>query len=176
MGMRPNDVPITLNAHGKPEIASASDALFFNVAHSRETILIALGREGRVGVDIEYLDRETDALEIARNSFTPNEFRLIEQAGDPADQRRAFFRCWTRKEAVMKADGRGLSIPLSAIEVPVADQAVSTPVRIAESGLGGSELWFVTDLALGDGIAGALAVSLPKLRLRAYGLPLGRLR
>jgi 4'-phosphopantetheinyl transferase len=177
MDLRPSDVPIALGPQGKPEVIPADgSSLFFNVAHSRETILIALCGESRVGIDIEYLDRETDVLEIARNSFTPDEFHRIEEAGGPADLRRAFFRCWTRKEAVIKADGRGLSIPLSDVEVPVSEGAASAPVRIAGSSLAGSETWFVTDLELGDGIAGALATDRSELRPSTFSLPLNQLR
>lgn len=173
LGLVPREVPIILTAYGKPELPpECGERLFFNVAHSRETVLIALCREGLVGVDLEYLDRRTDALDIAGNYFTIEEFRQIEGAGDPAERQRAFFRCWTRKEAVVKADGRGLSIPLGSIAVPVLESAASTPV-IAGEGAGSEQAtWFVTDLAMGDGIAGAFAAGRRGLSPRSFAFPL----
>jgi len=174
MHLRPSEVPIAPTAYGKPELPpECGERLFFNVAHSRETVLIALCREGRVGVDLEYLDRRTDALDIAGNYFTTEEFRQIEGAGGAAERQRAFFRCWTRKEAVVKADGRGLSIPLSSIAVPVLESAAATPVVIAGDGAGSEQAtWFVTDLAMGDGIAGAFAAGRRGLSPRSFAFPL----
>lgn len=174
----PVAVPILLDAYGKPETSAVNGrALFFNVAHSRETILIALCRESRVGIDLEYLDRETDVLEVARASFTAAECRQIEEAADPVQRSRAFFRCWTRKEAVVKADGRGLSLPLTTFEVPVLAPARGALVHVVEraEGRGLSANWFVSDLALGNEIAGAVAVSNNRLRPETFHLPLGAL-
>lgn len=177
VGMPPALIPITLSAYGKPETPAVNGrSLFFNVAHSRETILIALCSSGRVGVDLEYLDRETDVLEVARASFTAAEYRQIEETADSDELRRAFFQCWTRKEAVVKADGRGLSLALDSFEVPVLTAAQSAMVEVyggtGESGP--SATWFVSDLTLDD-IVGAVAVPDPQLRVRTFGFPLARL-
>jgi len=165
----PREVPIALSPYGKPEIPG--NPLHFNLAHSRSTILVALCRDSAVGVDLEFLDRATDHLEVARTSFTPSESRQIAQLPTLDAQRRAFFDCWTRKEAVVKADGRGLSLPLTAFEVPVLAPADRTPVVLAESSRlpGAPSTWFVTGLSLtgphGEGIAAAFAAASPDLRL-----------
>jgi 4'-phosphopantetheinyl transferase len=168
-----SEVPLILSASGKPELSpDCGHTLFFNLAHSRETVLIALCRESPVGVDLEYLDRQTNALDIASNYFTPREFRQIQETGEPSARQQAFFRCWTRKEAVVKADGRGLSIPLNSLEVPVLDRAASTPVRIVASGSAPDpETWFVTDLAMGDAIAGAFAAGSKGLETSTFVFP-----
>lgn len=178
LGLPAGRVPITLSAYGKPETAALDGKpIWFNVAHSRETILIAICREGRVGIDLEYLDRETDVLEVARNSLTGSEFGEIEKTRDPVLRRCRFFRCWTRKEAVVKADGRGLSLPLDSFEVPAMAPARWTPVQLP-GGLGYTQpakrprTLFVSDLALGEGVAGAFAVETDGLRLRTFELPL----
>jgi len=173
LGLPENEVPITLSAYRKPELSPTNDdTLFFNIAHSRETVLIALCRESRVGIDLEYLDRKTDVLEIARNSFHPNEVTQIEQIADPVAQQAAFFRCWTRKEAVIKADGRGLSLSLSSFQVPVIDPATSAPVPISDGEDGTPQTWGVSDISLGEEIAGAFAVGLPGLLPRTFRFPL----
>jgi 4'-phosphopantetheinyl transferase len=177
LGLHPSRVPLALSAFGKPEIPQANAGpLFFNLAHSRDTVLIVLCRANRVGIDLEYLDRKIDALEIARHSFHPDELLQIEQIADPAARQRAFFRCWTRKEAVLKADGRGLSLALSSFQVPVLDAAESSAVLIAGGdGLPAPQTWFVSDLALHEGIAAAFAAGVPGLIFRTFSFPLNAL-
>ncbi len=126
-----------------------------------------------MGVDLEYLDRATDALEVARNSFTGNEFRQIEGITDPDARQRAFFGCWTRKEAVVKADGRGLSLPLTAFEVPVVAYTQRTLVEVDETEAGGGcASWSLSNLELGDEIAGAFAAEVSGLAAKTWQLPL----
>lgn len=175
----PREVPIVLSPYGKPEIPG--NPIYFNLAHSRSTILIALCRDSPVGIDLEYLDRDTDILEVARTSFTPAESRQIALLPVPDDRHRAFFHCWTRKEAVVKADGRGLSLPLTAFEVPVIAVADRTPVLIdAASGiLPSRSTLFVTSLELGndlsDNIAAAFATGSPAIQPRTLSFPLAAL-
>jgi 4'-phosphopantetheinyl transferase len=172
--LAPKDVPILLGSHGKPEIpATHSHSLFFNIAHSRSTIVIALCRTSPVGVDLEYLDRNTDVMEVSSNAFTSREFRAIEDLEDPILRRRAFFRCWTRKEAVIKADGRGLSLPLASFEVPVIEAASSTPVIVTEGGdsLRGSRSFYVSDMSLGEQMAGAYALEKPECGVGMFLFP-----
>jgi 4'-phosphopantetheinyl transferase len=80
----------------------------FNVAHSGGVVLIALSRAGAVGVDVERVDREIEVLEVARTALHADDVAGIASAENPAAE---FFRCWTRHEAVGKADGRGLLKP-----------------------------------------------------------------
>ncbi len=162
LGLAPKDVPITLSPYGKPQ----TPALHFNVAHSRDTILIALSCGSRVGVDLEYLDRDTEISDIARTSFTEHECRAIETGG-PAHRRRAFFNCWTRKEAVIKADGRGLSVPLNSFEVSVCTNAQFSPVHLVDGGT-----WFVSDVSVGEEIAAAVAIELPDLQRHQFSFPM----
>jgi len=159
----PRLVPITLGSHGKPATpASDGNSLHFNVAHSHGSILIALSGRGPVGVDLERIDPNLDVMEIAGNSFTPGETQQLAGISDPDQRQRAFFRCWTRKEAVVKADGRGLSLPLTSFEVPVLESAISHPVSLVWSGeetqFARTQLYFVADVPLGDEFSGALAL------------------
>jgi 4'-phosphopantetheinyl transferase len=91
--------------------------------------IVAVSRN-RVGVDIERL-RSMDACDaIARTTFSSSEY--LAQARLPSDIRqRAFFQCWTRKEAVVKALGGGLSIPLDSFEVTVEPDVPARVVRFA---------------------------------------------
>ena len=175
LNVTPAQVPISLSALGKPETPAVDGhSIFFNVAHSRDVILIAFSRTSQVGIDVEYFDRKTDALEIARHSFTANEVMQLERLDDPLARQRAFFRCWTRKESVIKADGRGLSLPLNRVEVPIEDLAAPVAVVIDFAPAQGTpnDVWFVSDLQLGEGIAAAVAMAAPHPILNTFRLPL----
>lgn len=176
--LSPNLVPITSNPYGKPETPAVNGLdLFFNVAHSRATILIGLCRASHLGVDVEYIDSATNFLEIARNSFASSEVDMMMKIGDPLEQRRTFFRCWARKEAVIKADGRGLSVPLNFVEVPVTGPVASAPIFIKEEfeKRDNNLPWFVSDVVLGQGIAAAVAVRIPHLKPSTFHFPLALL-
>ncbi|HEX6694358.1 MAG TPA: 4'-phosphopantetheinyl transferase superfamily protein [Longimicrobiales bacterium] len=122
VGRAAADIRFEKTALGKPYLASGPS---FNVSHSGSEILIAIASGGRIGVDVEEVRRLRDMFSLARTSFTPPEVDMV--AGFPEqDQLRAFFRVWTRKEAMLKALGCGLT-GLSGIRV-TADPGVENAV------------------------------------------------
>jgi 4'-phosphopantetheinyl transferase len=171
-GTDSRSIDIGTGAHGKPEthLFNASN-IFFNVAHSKNTILIALGRQGVLGVDVEYFDRMTDIMEVARFNFTKGETASLAAIVDMEARKRAFYRYWTRKEAIAKADGRGLLLSLSSFDVS-HDSTNLHPVRVRESAEEEGKLYFVSDLELGDEAAGALALESPSCRVARLIFPL----
>jgi 4'-phosphopantetheinyl transferase len=167
-----HQVPIQTGPHGKPETpVIRGRSISFNVAHSHGTILIALRRQGAVGVDVEHINQATEIMDIAQSSFTAAETAKLASCADEEQRRQAFYRCWTQKEAVVKADGRGLSMPLSSFEVPV-DPANSAPVAVRDPSSSSGTLYLVSDLALGDGIAGAIALDSQDCHLSMLTFPL----
>lgn len=86
--------------------------LFFNISHSGEYALCAISKKNRVGIDIEAI-KDIDFKEFS-GCFTAREWICINTSDDPGT---AFYRFWTRKEAIIKADGKGLQIPLPGFEV-----------------------------------------------------------
>ena len=94
--------------HGKPHLLGHS-GLDFSISHSGGLALIAVARGRRLGADVEHVRQGTDVLAIARGSLSPRERRTIESQGSDEARRNAFFRCWTRKEAYLKARGVGLA-------------------------------------------------------------------
>ena len=109
-----------------------------------------------MGIDIEALRPVPEAENIAARFFAPGEieaFRLVA----PAERERAFFSCWTRKEAFVKAVGSGLSHSLRSFEVTLRP---GEPARIVQAGTMGSEArdWTLTELPAVPGYVGALAV------------------
>ncbi len=121
----------------------------FNVSHSRERGLIALGESGRVGADIEDLHPQRNMGLLIDTAFTPAERSDMESA-DVFGKKRLFFKLWTIKEALVKAVGMGLALDMSSFEVPLAmrrgagnaefhfPQAPSVPWRLDSIENGGS--------------------------------------
>ena len=101
--------------HGKPFLID-HDALHasFSLSHTRGMVACAVTSDVDVGVDVECVDREVNAAAIAERFFAPAETRLLRQLG-PDAQRDRFFDLWTLKEALLKALGAGLTMPLASL-------------------------------------------------------------
>lgn len=121
LGVDPRGLVFVENAWGKPRLAR-HPTLHFSLSHSGDYAVLAASEALEVGADIERV-RELDHLDLARRYFHPGEVVAIEGAGEADAQRLAFFRLWTLKEAVVKALGRGLSIPLDSFELSISDRA-----------------------------------------------------
>jgi 4'-phosphopantetheinyl transferase len=161
LGIAPHDISLRAGEHGKLEIGgSVGKKLSFNVAHSNNTILIAIGYRDAIGVDVEYLDRTTDLMEVAHANFTRGEIAALEAAVSPEIRRKTFYTYWTRKEAVGKADGRGLLISLASLDVSLGSMS-NNSVRLLNSDNDGSKEYFVSDIDLGNRSVGALALDSP---------------
>ncbi len=118
VGRAPAALRFASNDHGKPRLI---DGPPFSLSHSAGTMLLAIGSD-EVGCDIEWIDDALDWAPLAATFFTLAERAALDAL--PADAaRRAFFACWARKEAFVKALGLGLSYPLDAFEVSVGETA-----------------------------------------------------
>jgi 4'-phosphopantetheinyl transferase len=114
----PGRVQFNYSPYGKPALAAefAAAHLSFNVSHSHALALFAIARGRALGVDVEYLRAAVAVREIAERFFSANEVAAF-CALPAAQQPSAFFDCWTRKEAYIKARGEGLSFPLAEFDV-----------------------------------------------------------
>lgn len=119
LGWRPEDIRFAYSNYGKPLLAPETNGsdLRFNLTHSHGLALLAVTRGRDIGVDVERLrDMERDGEPLAERFFSPRESAVLRSL--PAELRReAFFLCWTRKEAYIKAKGQGLSLPLDQFDV-----------------------------------------------------------
>ncbi len=122
VGTPPANIEFNYAPNGKPSMAGSAADVQFNVSHSGERALYAISRRCPVGADIEHLEREVDFDAIAGRFFTSPE-RLILKSTPALERKRAFLAAWTRKEAVVKACGDGLSLPLDGFEVTIAPDA-----------------------------------------------------
>jgi 4'-phosphopantetheinyl transferase len=157
LGVAPQQLAFTYNTHGKPALAElyAHTGIRFNLSHSGELALYAVSCERDVGVDIEQLRDGIDEIAIAERFFSAAE-RAELQALPPAERKIAFFRCWTRKEAYIKAHGDGLAMPLDQFSVPLEHQPSSK--RIVTSDARESERWSFVSLDCHPAYAAAVVV------------------
>jgi 4'-phosphopantetheinyl transferase len=168
LGLDPGGVRFCYNPYGKPALAGepepGEDALRFNVSHSGSLVLYAVTRGREVGVDLETIRPEFAGEPIAERFFSPGEVAAL-RAVAPEARIRAFFDCWTRKEAYIKARGKGLSLPLDSFEVSLAPGA--PPALLAtHDDPAEARRWSLFGLEPGPGYVGALVVAGPSCRLR----------
>lgn len=159
LDLEPARVAFAVAPSGKPEVESlpAHRPLRFNLAHGQDRALygFACGRE--LGVDLERVRPERVSPELLRNCCSPAERRRCDAL--PEERRREwFYALWTRKEAVLKACGAGLSAPLDRCDVLGTAGRPDAEGRIAAA-LGAGADWVTMPLRVGAGYAGALALT-----------------
>jgi 4'-phosphopantetheinyl transferase len=160
----PASLAFSLEGNGKPVLNER--ALAFNLSHSGGEAVLAFSPTGPVGVDIEIVERQRDLEGLAQRYFAAEEYAALMTL--PSDQRAAaFYRCWTRKEAFIKALGEGLSHPLDAFAVTFVEQAPPTFVRLDR---GETSAWRLFDLDVGGRFAGAVVVPSSITRLTRFAL------
>ena len=137
--------------YGKPSVRGTSIHHEFNVSHSGDYILIGITTGAQCGVDIEGSRAHISEQSIGESFFCPREIQWLRQT------EKGFFRLWTIKEAILKAVGRGLSIPLSAVDVTDIVEGRASMISLKASGLASQPLW-VQELKLVDDYATAVAV------------------
>ncbi len=137
LGLDPGALVFVQNAFGKPRLADRP-SVHFSLSHSGDRAVLAVSERHEMGIDIERV-RPLDHLDLARRYFHPNEVTAIEGVRPTEEQLLAFFRTWTLKEAIVKAIGRGLSIPLDTFEVQIAP---SPPTMVLAPG-GAPQAWWL---------------------------------
>ena len=155
LGRDPAGLRFAYGPRGKPSLGEGH-GLRFNVSHSGGLALLAFAWDRELGVDVEEEREVREAADIARRYFSPREEEELRRLRE--DQRQAaFFRCWTRKEAFIKATGDGLSRPLDAFDVTLRPGEPARLLRVAGEPEAESRFW-LEDLRPAPGFAGALAV------------------
>jgi 4'-phosphopantetheinyl transferase len=158
-------ITFTRRREGKPAVAGVTD-LRFNLSHSDGCAVLALAHGREVGVDIERV-RPLDVPTMARRFLSHDEADLLESLSGEQQLWR-FFRCWTRKESVLKAAGVGLSQPLAGFDVGLREPSASAVVCHVP-GIP-TACWTVMDLSTMGGYVAAVAIAGRGLQLQ-YGLP-----
>ena len=156
-GVPPEEIAFHYGSHGKPFLAAPAGQapIYFNVSHAGDLAVLAFRRRGEVGVDVERLRTVHEAESIARRYFTDRESATLQELS--ADQRmEAFFRAWTRKEALLKAIGVGLSFSLNEVEVTLRPDEPAALLHLPPTGADPGP-WGIVHLSPAPGFIGALA-------------------
>ncbi len=160
LGQSPREVRFEEGEKGKPFVpqrdSRPEDQLHFNLSDSKDLAVYAFTRGAELGVDVEILREMPDAQSIAEHFFSIEEQDRLRQVPEERKSQ-AFFNCWTRKEAYIKAIGEGLSEPLDRFSVTLLPDE---PTRFVH--LGGdprrAEDWTLLHMVPEDGAIGALAL------------------
>jgi 4'-phosphopantetheinyl transferase len=154
LNSEPTNIQLSYGPRGKPRIAGAAN-IDFNVSHSANIALFAFTRDCEVGIDIEKICPLTDMYNIANRYFTAEETSQLMRI--PANQREhAFYLCWTRKEAFIKAIGDGLSVRLDSFRVTF-DPKEQARLILNERNEHDAKTWTLADLKFSTEFAAALA-------------------
>ncbi|MCB8945532.1 MAG: 4'-phosphopantetheinyl transferase superfamily protein [Ardenticatenaceae bacterium] len=161
--LRPEQVQFVHNDFGKPLLFHQTD-LQFNVSHSQELALLAFTRGCAIGVDVEFRRPLADADDIAQHHFSSYEYNIFHSL-PPSQKHQAFFNCWTRKEAFIKAIGEGLSHPLHTFDVTFLPGDEARFLRIEGEDV---TTWGLQAIHPHPDFAAALAVARPQWTLTCY--------
>lgn len=170
LNIDPTQVNFCYGEKGKPALDhkfGKEKTIHFNLSHSGNLVIFGFTRSRKVGVDIERI-RVFDGMEkIAERFFSNTENELLLSL--PSEERtEAFFNCWTRKEAIVKAAGDGLTLPLNEFDVMLepGESALSIDVDIFEK----NSHWSLHGFQPARGYVAAVAIEGQSLPLRFFGV------
>jgi len=147
LSVAPTEIEFIIGPQGKPRLAAASgESLRFNLSHSGELAVIAIGSR-ELGVDVESIKENFGFEEVAEHFFTAREVAALRALPNPW-QRRAFYQCWTCKEAFLKAKGTGLSGELDEVQIVPNDQSARIDAQVPG--------WWLKEIDVGEGYAAAV--------------------
>ena len=173
LGAEPRALAFAANAYGKPRLVP-DRAIEFNMSHSGGIVLIAFARRIPIGVDVEARRPLAERADIVQRFFHPGEAADFASL-PPADADAAFFRCWSRKEALVKALGLGLSLDLHRYRVACLPGA-RAEVLALEGEDAPQQEWSLIDLDPGPGHVGALAARHRPLQVHCAAFDAATLR
>ncbi len=168
LDLDPRHLQFRYNPFGKPAIepAAGGELIRFNVSHSGDIVLYAITSGREIGVDVERIRPDFGTEEIAQRFFSGREVATLR--GLPASCRlEAFFACWTRKEAYLKARGEGLSRPLDRFDVSLTPGQPAELLHVYDDAAEPAH-WSLRALSPGPGHVAALAVEGHGWRLRCW--------
>lgn len=168
--VHPSELSFSYGHHGKPTLDGPyRTGPHFNLSHSHEVAVYVVARGRHVGIDVERVRTDVAAEQIADHYFSRRELAALRAL--PAEARpEAFFTCWARKEAYLKARGEGLSFPLDQFDVSLAP-GLPAALLATQDDPAEAARWSMVALETVDGYAGALVVEGPLRRLRYWRWP-----
>jgi 4'-phosphopantetheinyl transferase len=174
LGVAAQSVVLEHGACGKPHLggAFAQSGLHFNVSHSGDLAVIGLSLGSEIGVDVEALQHLKDADDLVQQCFSRREREEYARAL-PDEKILAFFNCWTRKEALVKALGQGLSYPLHNFDVSLLPGEAAQLRRLGDK-CGADCGWQLRSFSPAAGFVAALAIKGSHNPAKVHYRPLNR--
>ena len=166
LSVAPDSIRFAVGEHGKPRLANTGpdQGLVFNLSHTGSHLLMAVGHDSMLGVDIETWRDIANMSGMVERCFAPAEQQYWSSL-DAGSRTAAFYASWTRKEAFVKAVGRGISLGLDQCVIGLEPRA---HFKSLPYGFGDASEWSLLDIDVGDGVSAALAVR-PSCRHVFYG-------
>lgn len=158
----PRELKFSANEFGKPFLSNHE--IEFNLSHSGEFALVGIAHKCKVGVDVELIREDLELEDLARRYFS---LREVSELMALKDEQRVigFFNCWTRKEAYIKAQGLGLSLPLDSFDVSLGEPALLHATRPDAKV---ASRWSLRSLDVESNYAAALAVEGNNLEVQCW--------
>jgi N-acetylglucosaminyldiphosphoundecaprenol N-acetyl-beta-D-mannosaminyltransferase len=154
--------------NGKPELANdLAETLHFNLAHSENLALIAVGTNPGIGVDVERVRLLNDFDELVGRFFSAREAALFNSL-DVQSKPQAFFNLWTRKEAWLKAVGEGISHSLSLVEVAFLKGDEAKLLGLPPGFDGQRDHWSLINLTPAAAFTGAVAIGASQVQIKSF--------
>ncbi|MBD3225123.1 MAG: 4'-phosphopantetheinyl transferase superfamily protein [Caldithrix sp.] len=153
----PDDIHLHFTEYGKPYLEHRK--LYFNISHSHKLALLAIRKNYEVGIDIEWKHRNIEPLKIAGRFFSQVEQDELFSL-NPKQQTDGFFKCWSSKEAFIKAVGLGLSMPLRSFDVVLNPEREANLLDVRHSGYA-ADNWQLFNIDTHNEYASAIVVQKP---------------
>lgn len=168
LDIEPGRLQFCYGSHGKPALAETPGRIIlrFNLSHSQGLALYAVTCDREIGVDLEYIRPMPEAEQIVKRFFSAREHSVFCSI-PPSQKHEAFFHCWTRKEAYLKAIGDGLAHSLDRIEVSLAPGEPAKLLSIEGSPQKAAR-WSLQELKPAPGYVAAIAVEGSAWRLARW--------
>lgn len=162
LDIQPQDLKFQYSEMGKPSLTHFPE-LCFNVSHSGQIALYAVAQSCEVGIDVEQIRPERDWEAIATRFFSTQEQTTLKQLS-PDLKLQGFFNCWTRKEALLKAIGQGLRLPLDQFTVSLTPGEPARLLQVEWNLTQRAEEWWIEALPVAAGYAAAVAAGCPAIQ------------
>jgi 4'-phosphopantetheinyl transferase len=168
LGMSSSELQFLYADKGKPYLEETQRrSIHFNLAHSHDMAIYAFSSGRELGVDLEFIREDLAGEKIAERFFSQWEISALRSL--PAELRKqAFFNCWTRKEAYIKARGEGLSMPLDEFDVSLAPREPAALLKNYKD-FGEVSRWTMQSISVAPGYVAALVVEGQGWRLKKFG-------
>jgi len=158
-GISPELINLEYGDFGKPVLKKTqnSNSIYFNLSHSGDFIVFGFTLKSKIGIDIEFLEPKPDLIELAEKYFSLYEYKILDTLSEE-QKIEAFYNCWTRKEAFIKAIGKGLSFPLKSFAVSLTPGEETKIVKFPREERKITEDLFLDSFEDSSHLVGAVAV------------------